>query len=323
MPSISVIVPVYNTEKYLHRCIESILNQTFRDFELILVDDGSTDRSGELCEEYAAKDSRIRVFHQSNQGQAAARNYAVSEAKGSYVCFVDSDDYVHHEMLECLFSIADETECEICACDILEAESFDDSIENSNVKDDTHVYESNEDGLLTLFERPYVCWVACAKLIPIELFKRYPFTPGRFFEDNAVVVKWLHECKKIVLTSAQLYFYQINPAGTTKGPWSEKRVLDSCWYREEQLQFFLDTNMRRLFTKHYDSFIRAISKTILKEREEHPHLAKLLKRTLGDWWKKKPQDTTLTKGEEQYVLSILQPVREAASEWWTAHMKRK
>ena len=90
LPAISIIVPVYNTEKYLQRCINSILNQTFSDFELILVDDGSTDSSGAICDEYAEKDSRIRVFHQSNQGQAAARNHAVSDAHGRYVCFIDS-----------------------------------------------------------------------------------------------------------------------------------------------------------------------------------------------------------------------------------------
>ena len=94
MPKISVIVPVYNTEKYLHRCIDSILDQTFTDFELLLIDDGSTDSSGTICDEYAAKDSRVRVFHKENGGVSSARNMGLDNAYGEWITFVDSDDYL-------------------------------------------------------------------------------------------------------------------------------------------------------------------------------------------------------------------------------------
>ena len=100
MPEISVIVPVYKAEAYLHACIDSILSQTFSGFELILVDDGSPDGCGAICDDYAARDSRVRVIHQKNQGQAAARNHALAAAEGEWVCFVDSDDAVHPQMLE-------------------------------------------------------------------------------------------------------------------------------------------------------------------------------------------------------------------------------
>ena len=98
MPLISVIVPVYNTEHYLHRCVDSILAQTFTDFELLLVDDGSTDKSSEICEEYVASDCRVRVFHHENQGQAAARNQALdwmfANSDSKYISFIDSDDWI-------------------------------------------------------------------------------------------------------------------------------------------------------------------------------------------------------------------------------------
>ena len=100
MPKVSMIVPVYRAEAYLHACIDSILSQTFSGFELILVDDGSPDNCGAICDDYAARDSRVRVIHQENQGQAAARNHALAAAKGDWVCFVDSDDAVHPQMLE-------------------------------------------------------------------------------------------------------------------------------------------------------------------------------------------------------------------------------
>ena len=100
MPEISVIVPVYKAEAYLHACIDSILSQTFSDFELILVDDGSPDGCGAICDDYASRDGRVQVIHQENQGQAAARNCALAVAGGEWICFVDSDDAVHPQMLE-------------------------------------------------------------------------------------------------------------------------------------------------------------------------------------------------------------------------------
>ena len=108
---ISIIVPVYNTEKYLKRCIDSILSQNYADFELLLVDDGSTDGSGALCDSYQQKDSRVRVFHQKNAGVSAARNYGVDQAQGEWVCFVDSDDEVLPDYLSDMIKAADTDEC--------------------------------------------------------------------------------------------------------------------------------------------------------------------------------------------------------------------
>lgn len=104
-PKISVIVPVYNVEKYLRRCIDSILAQTFTDFELLLIDDGSKDKSGEICDEYAQKDSRVRVFHKENGGVSSARNVGLDNAKGEWIAFVDSDDWLSAEYLYCFYSI--------------------------------------------------------------------------------------------------------------------------------------------------------------------------------------------------------------------------
>lgn len=104
-PKISVIVPVYNAEKYLQCCVDSILAQTFTDFELLLIDDGSRDRSGEICDEYARKDVRVKVFHKENGGASAARNLGLDHANGYYVAFVDSDDYLSAEYLHSFYNI--------------------------------------------------------------------------------------------------------------------------------------------------------------------------------------------------------------------------
>ncbi len=118
MPELSIIVPVYKVEPYLPKCIDSILAQTFTDFELILIDDGSPDRCGEICDEYAAKDSRIVVIHQENKGVSAARNAGLDIAKGEYIGFVDSDDWIEKTMYKRLISImqADDTDIAICGC---------------------------------------------------------------------------------------------------------------------------------------------------------------------------------------------------------------
>ena len=109
MPAVSIIVPVYNVEKYLRECLDSILNQTFKDFELILIDDGSKDKSGEICDEYAKVHSNITVVHQKNQGQAAARNNGVKISEADWIMFVDSDDVIHPDLLQFLYKAAKES----------------------------------------------------------------------------------------------------------------------------------------------------------------------------------------------------------------------
>ena len=115
-PKISIIVPVYKVEKYIHKCIDSILNQTFKDFELILVDDGSPDNCGKICDEYAKKDSRVIVIHKENGGLSSARNSGLDIARGDYIGFVDSDDYIENDMYELLYNLCEENNCDISSC---------------------------------------------------------------------------------------------------------------------------------------------------------------------------------------------------------------
>lgn len=116
-PTVSVIVPVYNVEKYLARCVDSITSQTYENLDIILVDDGSTDNSGRICGEYAKKDTRIRVIHQKNKGASAARNCGITAASGNYIGFIDSDDWIDKDMYELLVNTAIEHHADIVRCD--------------------------------------------------------------------------------------------------------------------------------------------------------------------------------------------------------------
>ena len=129
---ISVIIPVYNVENYLRECIESVLNQTFRDFEVILVDDGSTDSSGDICDEYVEKDERVTVIHQKNGGLSVARNTGLSEANGKYVYFLDSDDYISENALATLLNIAENDSSDIVFFDAVSFTDTDDFTVHQN-----------------------------------------------------------------------------------------------------------------------------------------------------------------------------------------------
>ncbi|MEG0087047.1 MAG: glycosyltransferase, partial [Niameybacter sp.] len=115
-PTLSIIVPVYNVEKYLPKCIESILAQSFTDFEVILIDDGATDKSGEICEEYANKDTRIKIIHKENGGLSSARNAGIELSNGNYIGFVDSDDFIHPQMYEILLREARSSNSDVVIC---------------------------------------------------------------------------------------------------------------------------------------------------------------------------------------------------------------
>lgn len=253
MPEISVIVPVYRAEDYLHTCVDSILSQTVSDFELILVDDGSPDGCGAICDDYAARDSRVRVIHQENQGQAAARNRAFSIAKGEWVCFVDSDDAVHPQMLERLGQAAAESGAAMSMCRMLEAPEMPEDF-SAPVEVSWELLSMAEESLVALFDAgDYPGWVACAKLIRRELVQSHPFCPGRVYEDNEAVCHWIYGAKTVASIPHSLYFYRTNPGSTTQSRFSMKK-LDYLWALEGIIRFYSSvgyTTLRERFGTLY------------------------------------------------------------------------
>lgn len=257
MPLISVIIPVYNCEEYLETCVDSIQNQTFTDFEIILVDDGSPDNSGKICDTLSEKYNNIIVLHQENQGQAAARNSGVKIARGEWLHFVDSDDLIHPRMLQSLYSAAIKNNVKLAMCSAVQDEKVpgdfyaDENVEYENI-------EMNEYNFLHLCrDLKYYYWVVWGKLIHKSIYEKYPLTEGRIYEDNAVVCKWLYEAKKVALTNAPMYFYYTNNSGTTKKAFTKKQ-LDVLWAFKEQIDFFYSLGYKKMI-EHLATYYFEIS----------------------------------------------------------------
>lgn len=203
---ISVIVPVYNTERFLDTCIQSILSQTYQNFEIILVDDGSTDGSPEKCDLYAESDSRIRVIHKKNGGQSSARNRGLDVCKGDYISFVDSDDWIEPDMYMTLLGLLEEHDASLAVCSRYDAYENSDRkvigkvIENPGLFDAYDVLPQMAMGRISDFS-------VCDKLHRRDLWETIRFPEGEIYEDLAVMYKVLIAARKVVLCEQPFYVY--------------------------------------------------------------------------------------------------------------------
>lgn len=228
MHVISAIVPVYNVEKYLNECIDSILSQTYTYFELILVDDGSTDQSGYICDQYAEKDSRICVVHQSNQGLSAARNKALDLVTGEYITFIDSDDIVSEYYFEELLQLIFKYDADISVCDLI---SFKDGkcFENWGEPDaGSVVCIANKEAVLSIYgnNKRHISVSAFGKLYRKCLFDNHRFPVGRIHEDQYTIPVVFHKARNVVWLERALYWYREREGSITHQNFSLKRYDD-------------------------------------------------------------------------------------------------
>ncbi len=210
MPKISIIVPVYKVEKYIHKCIDSILSQDFTDFEVILVDDGSPDNCGKICDEYASKDSRVKVIHKENGGLSSARNAGIDIATGDYIGFVDSDDYISADMYSKMYISAVENSADIVACNLVhEYERTEKKPNKLKVfsKEQNDLILDNYKGMECLLLRRYFDNAAWNKLYLRALFTGVRFPEGRLFEDIFTVYKLFSKASKVIYIHDPLYYY--------------------------------------------------------------------------------------------------------------------
>lgn len=247
MPAISVIVPIYNVEEYLTGCVASVSRQTFSDFELILVDDGSPDRCPQLCDGLAKTDSRIRVVHKQNGGLSSARNAGMKLAQGEYLFFLDSDDYLHPMTFETMYRIAREENCDIVSCKFRETQEKYSSYCPQDEGDALCEFFDNREALEKMYSQQHdFSVVACAKLYRTELFREIEYPEGRLHEDEFTTYKLIFRANKIAFLHAKFYNYYQNPQSITHAAYRLQR-LDGLTALKEQLVFLEEKKIQRAY----------------------------------------------------------------------------
>ena len=271
---ISIIVPVYNVKEYLNDCVESIINQTYKDIEILLVDDGSTDSSGNICEELAQKDQRIRVFHQTNQGLSSARNLGIDNSKGDFLAFVDSDDSIHPQMIEILLGLINKYDAELSVCGF-ERVYENDSILYSEFKNIDSYCKTSRQVLSNLGEdvNPIVAW---NKLYRRELFESLRYEVGRVHEDEIIIHRLIDRTKLIAFTDVKLYYYYCRATSITGSVLSEKRIMDFIYAGDERRKYLISREYKdetiftiKLFVHYlFENYYELIQRPKTKKRRE-------------------------------------------------------
>lgn len=238
MSDISIIIPIYKVEQYLQRCIDSILKQSFVGFEIILIDDGSPDNCGKICDDYKEIDDRIVVIHQENRGLSGARNagieWVLKNSQCDWITFIDGDDWVHEDYLKCLLSAALTHDCKVSACDYKKAKG-----------DEVDLFELADSVKLTASElynsHYYVAQSAWCKLYHKSLFVggAFRFPEGILHEDSAIVYQFLFNQNSIAFSPNGLYYYYQREESITGTGWNPKRMI-YCEVQSNQLQWLED-----------------------------------------------------------------------------------
>lgn len=267
---ISVIVPVYNVFPYLGECIETICRQTFKDLEILLIDDGSTDGSGALCDDFAKRDTRIKVIHQENQGLSCARNIGIEQASGEYIVFIDSDDRIHPEMIQIMYNAMCQYAAELVICShkrIQEKEPQGVYVKKIKVEaQDTEVLSGRECIKRTNTYERVDMTVAWNKLYRKSLFRYLRYPVGRMHEDEFLTYKILYSLKACVYIKIPLYEYRMRK-NSIMGSKNIRRLKDKLDATEEKCHFFEQKKDKELYYETLRRYETSIAEVILALRD--------------------------------------------------------
>lgn len=258
MVKLSIIVPIYNVERYLERCIISILNQTYINFELILVNDGSTDNSKDICEKYLSIDNRIKLINKKNGGLSSARNTGIELAIGEYIAFVDSDDYINKYMYEVLITTLKKDKSDMVICGYNKVDQNEANFQEiNNYIDVNNVLASKIskvealDKLLIEGEKFVVPW---NKIYKRKLFNELRYKNGKIYEDEFLAHRVLYKCNKVSVINEKLYFYIQRDGSIINSKFTTKRF-DKVYALKERIDFLKEKNLLELKEKAEKSFV--------------------------------------------------------------------
>lgn len=243
---ISIIVPVYRVEKYLSRCIDSIIAQTYKTLEIILVDDGSPDGCPEICDSYAERDNRVYVIHKKNGGLSDARNAGIEAAHGKYLGFVDSDDYIHPKMYQRLWEKLKKEDADAAMCDIEKVYDMS-PVFHEIAEDETEIFNGIQAVKNILDKQLHVISViSCGKLYKAELFEKVRFPFGKLHEDEFTTYRLYYKCSKVVLLHGKYYYY-FQRQDSIMGKSREVFSYDALEAYEQMADFFKQEENREIF----------------------------------------------------------------------------
>lgn len=267
---ISIIVPIYKVENYIHKCIDSLVNQTYKNIEIILVDDGSPDNCGKICDKYANRDERIKVIHKENGGLSAARNDGMDICRGEYIMFVDSDDYISYSFCEDLMNAIVENDADIAICNVnrfVESEP----VKEDKIELETKVYNSKETiyNLISVGDYYDCAW---GKIYSRKILEGIYFPVGRIYEDSATTYKLYYKASKVAVLNAKHYYYLTKRADSIVGTtYTKKKQNDNYLAINERNEYLVDVlpEMKDTINAGYiRNALTLIERTYLSEDSE-------------------------------------------------------
>ncbi len=312
---VSIIVPVFNVKRYLMECLDSILSQTYNNFELILIDDGSTDGSGEICDEYAAKDSRIVVIHKENGGVAEVRNLGISRAKCEYICFVDSDDVVAPTYIQVLYETAIKDGAGIVMCDydsFIDGEAIPKDIISKN-KEKIVITENEMEDEAFSAENTVMLVIPINKIYKKSLLERVKYPTGKIHEDAYVYHRLLHEAGQVVFLPDVLYYYRKRADSITNSRFTIKELEDSMGAVIDRIDFYKELGKQRLVDIAIDGYLYFLWRNIeLMKKEGIDNYQTLIKPYIR-----------ILRGKIKYLkISKYYSVKKLIKMYYIAYLKR-
>lgn len=302
---VSVIIPVYKVEQYLEKCIDSIINQSYKNIEIILVDDGSPDNCGKICDYYKKRDKRITVIHKENGGLSEARNYGLKVASGDYIVFVDSDDIMEIKGISVLYTLLKKYDADIVIGGV---ERFNDEnnsiiLETKNILYKNNIVLSREEAIKEFFINGCASW---ARIYKKSLFNDVEFPVGEINEDEAIILNLLNKCNVVVKTDQIVYRYRFRPDSITSSKWTIQKQ-DWCEHCKFNL-LFIHNNYPQLekyaMARYRSSLIWALN-NISENLNEFSDLVSKYKCELKNITKQKDWDFNLTCKEKIRVYCLI------------------